>query len=114
MGVSQAQGFVHYPRVLHRARWSALAARHVLRRVVSTPFAPPGELIGGLDDTIERRRGEPLTATGLSRAPVRSSHAPRVQASGRRWLGCMVVVKVTWAGAVWGWPVLTVLGPSER
>src|SRR5262249_2377775 len=114
LGVSQAQCLVNDHRVLHRARRSALAASHVLLRVLITTVAPTGEVIFGLDETIERRRGEPITANGISRAPVRSSHSHRVKASGLRWLWCLVLVHVAWAGAVWGLPFLTVLGPSER
>src|ERR671928_892774 len=109
MGLSQEQCFVNYHRVLNRARWSALAASHVLLRVLITTFAPTGELIFGLDDTIERRRGEHITAKGIYRDPVRSSHSHMVKASGLRWLCCMLLVHVRWASAIWGLPVLTAL-----
>jgi hypothetical protein len=85
-----------------------------LLRLLVTRFAPEGELVFGLDDTIERRRGENLTAKGIYRDPVRSSHAHCVKASGLRWLCCMVLAKVSWAGSMWGLPFLTVLCPSER
>jgi hypothetical protein len=42
------------------------------------------ELVFGLDDTIERRRGERITAKGIDRDPVRSSHAHFVKVSGLR------------------------------
>jgi hypothetical protein len=113
-GLSQEKGFVNYHRVLNRARWSVLAASHILLRVLVTHFAPEGELIFGLDDTIERRRGENITAKGIYRDPVRSSQAHFVKASGLRWLCCMVLTKVSWAGSTWGLPFLTVLCPSER
>ena len=92
MGWGQEQRFVTYPRVLNRARWSALAASHILLRLLVTTFAPEGELIFGLDDTIERRRGENITAKGIYRDPVRSSHSHVVKASGLRWLCCMFKV----------------------
>ena len=114
MGLSQEKCFVNYHRILHRARWSPLAASQLLLRVLVTRFAPDGELVFGLDDTIERRRGEKITAQGISRDPVRSSHAHFVKASGLRWRCCMVLVHVAWAGAIWGLPFLTVLCPSER
>jgi hypothetical protein len=82
MGLSHETQFVNYHRVLNRARWSALAARHLLLRLVVTTFAPQGTLGFGLDDTIERRRGERITAKGLYRDPVRSSHTHFVTASG--------------------------------
>lgn len=45
---------------------------------------------------------------------VRSSHSHFVKASGLRWLCCMLMVRVPWAGSIWGLPFLTVLCPSER
>jgi hypothetical protein len=67
-----------------------------------------------LDDTIERRRGDKITAKGIYRDPVRSSHAHFVKASGLRWLCCMLLAQVSWADSIWGLPFLTVLCPSER
>lgn len=60
MGLSQEKCFVNYHRVLNRARWSLLAASQTLLRLLVTRFAPEGELVFGLDDTIERRRGMKL------------------------------------------------------
>jgi len=77
-------------------------------------FVPRGVVLFGLDDTIERRRGEQITAKGIYRDPVRSSHAHMVKASGLRWLGCMVLPPIAWAQRVWALPFLTVLCPSER
>jgi DDE superfamily endonuclease len=114
MGLSQEQCFVNYHRVLNRAQWSLLAASHILLRLLITRFAPEGELVFGLDDTIERRRGEKIKAKGIYRDPVRSSKTHFVKASGLRWLCGMLLVNVAWAGAVWGLPCLTVLCPSER
>jgi DDE superfamily endonuclease len=77
-------------------------------------FIPRGIVVFGLDDTIERRRGKQITAKGISRDPVRSSHTPVVKASGLRWLGCMVLTPIAWANRVWALPLLTVLCPSAR
>jgi len=114
MGLSHETRFVNYHRVLNRARWSALGASHILLRLLIMTFAPQGVLVFGLDDTIERRRGDHIKAKGISRDPVRSSHTHMVKASGLRWLCCMLLAHVPWAGSVWGLPFLTVLGPSER
>src|SRR5918994_534053 len=114
MGLSQETGFVNYHRVLNRSRWSVLAASHILLRLLVTCFVPEGELVLGLDDTIERRHGENITAQGIYRDPVRSSHSHLVKASGLRWLCCMVLSQVSWAGSTWGLPFLSVLCPSER
>ena len=48
----------------------------------------------GLDDTIERRRGEKIKAKGIYRDPVRSSHSHFVKASGLRWLSLMLLVEI--------------------
>lgn len=58
----------------------------MLLRMLATTFAPGGELIIGIDDTIERRRGAKIKAKGIYRDPVRSSHSHFVKASGLRWL----------------------------
>ena len=114
MGRSDEPHFQNYHRVMNRARWSAIEASRLLLRLLVRAFAPEGELVVGIDDTIERRRGEQIKAKGIYRDPVRSSHSHFVKASGLRWLCCMLLLKIEWAGCVWGLPFLTVLCPSER
>jgi DDE superfamily endonuclease len=84
MGKSDEPHFQNYHRVMNRARWSAIKASQLLLRLLVTTFAPEGELIVGIDDTIERRRGEKIKAKGIYRDPVRSSHSHFVKASGLR------------------------------
>jgi hypothetical protein len=86
MGLQEEKHFQNYPRVLTRAVWSSLAASRLLLGLLVTAFAPTGVLVMGVDDHIERRRGERITAKGIYRDPVRSSHAHFVKASGLRWL----------------------------
>jgi hypothetical protein len=77
-------------------------------------FVPNGPVVMGLDETIERRRGEKIAAKGIYRDPVRSSHTHFVKASGLRWVSLMVLTRIPWAARVWALPFLTVLAPSER
>jgi len=77
-------------------------------------LVPEGPVVIGMDDTIERRWGRRITARGIYRDPVRSSHGHFVKASGLRWLSFMVLTPVPWAGVVKALPVLTLLAPSER
>ena len=114
MGLSAAPNFQTYHRVLNRAVWSPLYASRLLLRLLVAVFVPSGIVLFGLDDTIERRRGKQITAKGIYRDPVRSSHAHVVKASGLRWLGCMLLTPIAWAKRVWALPFLTVLCPSER
>jgi hypothetical protein len=114
MGRSAASDFQTYHRVLNRAVWSPLQASRLLLKLLAAVFIPQGVIIFGLDDTIERRRGDQIKAKGIYRDPVRSSHAHFVKVSGLRWLACMVLLPISWAHRVWALPFLTVLCPSER
>ena len=86
MGLSAAPNFQTYHRVLNRAVWSPLYASRLLLRLLVAVFVPSGVVLFGLDDTIERRRGDQITAKGIYRDPVRSSHTHFVKVSGLRWL----------------------------
>ena len=114
MGLGQTPRFTSYHRVLNRNTWSSRdLARRLLALLVRT-MVPAGPLVIGLDDTLERRRGTKITAKGIDRDPVRSSHSHFVKASGLRWLSLMLLAPVPFAGATWALPFLTVLAPSER
>ena len=88
-------------------------ARTLLMQVLGAVL-PAGEVVLGVDDTIERRWGPKIKARGLYRDPVRSSRGHFVRASGLRWLSLMVMVPISWAGRRWALPFLTVLAPSKH
>jgi hypothetical protein len=113
-GLSRERRFVNYHRILNRAAWSGRVAARVLLGLLLDAFVPAGPVLLGLDDTIERRRGKRISAKGIYRDPVRSSHGHFVKASGLRWLSLMLLVPISWAGRVWALPFLTALAPSER
>jgi hypothetical protein len=114
LGRAEDQGFQSYHRVLNRARWSALVASRLLLRLLIKTFTPKGPVVVGLDDTLERRRGQKISARGIYRDPVRSSKGFFVKASGLRWLSLMLLTPISWADRVWALPFLTVLSPSRR
>src|SRR6478672_6486562 len=114
MGLAAKPGFARYHEVLSRARWDGRAVAHKLLAQVLNAFLPAGEVVIGIDDTIERRWGAKIKARGIYRDPVRSSHGHFVKASGLRWLSLMVMVPIPWVGRRWALPFLTVLAPSER
>jgi hypothetical protein len=114
MGLAARPGFARDHEVLSRARWNGRAvARRLLAQLLDV-FLPEGEVVIGIDDTIERRWGARIKARGIYRDPVRSSHGHFVKASGLRWLSLMAVVPIPWADRRWALPFLTVLAPSER
>jgi hypothetical protein len=74
MGLDQYKRFHRYHRVLSRARWSSLEASRILLGVLLDTFVGEGRLIVGIDETLERRYGKKISARGVYRDPVRSTH----------------------------------------
>jgi hypothetical protein len=114
IGRSDNEYFQNFHRVLNRARWLPLDASHRLLGLLLDAFVPEGPVLRGIDQTIERRRGEKIAAKGLYRDSVRSSHTHVVTASGLRRASLMLLTRIIWAARVWALPCLTVLAPSER
>src|SRR5512141_3125716 len=115
MGLSQERNYPKYHQVLSRAAWSGLTVSLILLRLLLRAFAKFGEpLVFGIDETIERRRGDKIKAKGIYRDPVRSSKSHFVKASGLRWISVMWLTTIPWAQRIWALPFLSVLAPSER
>src|SRR5258708_7897892 len=114
MGLSHDQHYAQYHPVLSRAAWSRLAVSAILLRLLLKTFDTGGPLVFGIDESIERRRGEKINAKGIYRDPVRSSKSHFVKASGLRWMCVMWLTPIPWAQRVWALPFLTALAASER
>src|SRR5215210_4543075 len=81
MGLDQHERFHRYHRVLSHAVWSSREAGRVLLELLVEAFVPQGPLVVGIDETLERRQGKKISAKGIYRDPVRSSHGHFVKAS---------------------------------
>jgi len=115
MGLDQEKHFHRYHRVLSRASWSSLKVSRVLLGLLVETFVPEGSpLVVGIDETLERRYGRKISARGVYRDPVRSTHEEFVKSSGLRWVCAMLLVEIPWASRVWALPFLSALAPSER
>lgn len=114
LGRSQDRRFHKYHRVLSRAQWSSRQATEILLHQLLAALAPKAPLVFGLDDTIERRRGQKIKAKGIYRDSVRSSKGHFVKTSGLRWLSLMLLAPIPWAERVWALPFFTLLSPSQR
>jgi hypothetical protein len=114
MGLRAAAHVPTDHRVLTRAVGSPRGASRLLLRLLVAVFVPAGVVVGGLDETIERRRGAQSNAKGLDRDPVRSSRAHVVKGRGLRWLCCRLLTPMRWAHRVWALPWMTALGPSAH
>jgi hypothetical protein len=89
------------------------ASQLLLQRLVKA-FAPSGPLLVGVDETLERRRGEKIAQKGIYRDAARSSKSFFVKPSGPRWISMMLLVPAPWAARVWALPFFSVLAPSQR
>ena len=115
MGVQEDKNFQNYHRVLNRAKWSGLAVSKILFGVLVVAFCASGvPLMIGADETIERRKGEKITAKGVFRDAIHSSKKHVVTCFGLRWVSMMLIVPVPWSSRAWALPFLTVLAPSEE
>src|ERR1051326_3598187 len=66
MGLSQERNYPKYHQVLSRAAWSGLAISLILLRCLLKAFSKTNApLVFGIDETIERRRGEKIAAKGI-------------------------------------------------
>ena len=82
MGLSHDGTFGKYHQVLNRARWSSLKLSRVLLYLLLRYLASAdGPLVFGMDETLERRRGQRISAKGIYRDAVRSSKSQFVKAS---------------------------------
>ena len=113
MGRSQERNFHKYHRLLSLSQWSARKAAELLLVKLVDCFLPAGEVVVGIDETLERRWGRKIAARGIYRDSVRSSRSHLVKSSGLRWMSVMLLVPISWAKRVWALPFLTVLAPSE-
>ena len=115
MGLKDTKTYAKYHHVLNRAAWSSLDAAKILLGLLEKSLVLANEpLIFGIDETIERRWGQKISARGIYRDPVRSSKSHFVKTSGLRWISLMLLAQVSWAKRTWALPVLTALAPSER
>lgn len=77
-------------------------------------LAPDGPLVLGINETLERRRGDRIAAKGIYRDSARSNHRFFVKSSGLRWVSLTLLYPISWAERVWALPFVSVLAPSER
>lgn len=95
MGLGNEKRFHKYRRVLSGVKWSGAKASRILLHLLIKCFCTEGEaLVFGIDETIERRRGEKIKAKGICRDPVRSSHSHFVKCGGLRWMSMMLLASI--------------------
>src|SRR5260370_30120546 len=73
MGLSQERNYAKYHQVLSRAVWAGLEVSAILLRLLLKTFDTGGPLVFGVDETIERRRGQKITGKGIYPHPVPST-----------------------------------------
>jgi predicted hydrolase (HD superfamily) len=82
MGLVRHKRFHRYHRLLGHASWSSVKASRVLLGLLVEMFVAEGDpLVVGIDQTLERRWGKKISAKGVYRDPVRSTHENVVKGS---------------------------------
>jgi hypothetical protein len=116
MGLAMDHHFTNDPRVWNRATWSARQGSQMLLGLLITLLVPPGAtIVLGADDTVERRSGRKIRATGCSREAVRSSKGQIIRCCGLKWVSMLLLVPVPWSRRVWALPFLTALArPADK
>ena len=114
MGLSKANHFVNYHRVLNRAVWCTRQGSHILLGLLLRAFCPTGWVVLGVDETIERRSGKKIAQIGCYRDGARSTKNVVIRCFGLKWVCMMLLVKVPWSDRVWALPFLTVLCEPNR
>ncbi len=112
-GLGQERHFTNYHRVLNRDAWSCLASGQILLGLIVAVLPRHWPIALAVDDTIERRSGRRIQATGCYRDPVRSSRKHLVKCFGLKWVALMILVPVPWSDRVWALPLLTCLSWPE-
>jgi len=106
-------GFSRFHRLLAYTKWSELAASRRLLGMVIEKFGPNGDLVFGVDDTTERRKGPRIQLKGVFRDAVRSSRRRVVTVPGLRWLTVQALVNPPFSSRTWGLPIFTMLCPAD-
>lgn len=115
LGLKDTSRWDLYHRVLSRAKWSAFqCSKKLLFLLINNFIVQDKTLVFGIDETLERRKGEQIKAKGIYRDAVRSSKSHFVKCSGLRWICVMLLTPISWANRIWALPFLTVLAPSKR
>ena len=115
MGLKDDKQYQNYHRVLNRAKWSALSASKILLGLLVTAFVAAGApLVIGVDETLERRKGDKIKQKSVFRDAVRSSRKYKVFSYGLRWVSMMLIVQLPWSTRCWALPFLTINAPSEK
>ena len=80
-----------YHRVLNRAALSPHSASWLLLSLLIADFVPVGPVVPRIDDIIEWRPANGLSAREIYRDPVHSSHGQVVKGSYLQWLNLMLL-----------------------
>lgn len=114
IGLKDDPQYQNYHRVLNRAKWCGLTASKILLGLLVQVFVTANApIIMGVDETLERRKGDQIKQKGVFRDPVRSSKKYLVHSFGLRWVSMMLIVAVPWSSRSWALPFLTLNAPSE-
>jgi len=94
-----ASGCIHdghhsrYHRLFSAARWSLDTLCHVLALMLVAVFAPTGDILIAVDDTLCRKRGLKVFGTGMHHDPLISSRAKPLTSWGHDWVVLTLIIQ---------------------
>jgi hypothetical protein len=113
-GLPAEPRFEKYHRTLNQAQWSDLRGAQILLGLLIKLLPPQWPITVGVDETLERRKGQRIAAKGVYRDAVRSSKSKVVTCFGLQWICMALLLPLPWSQRPWALPFLTLLAPSER
>lgn len=109
LGLSQEPNFSKYHRVLNSARWDSWQLVKILLGLL-LPLVPNDyAILIAIDETLERRKGNQITAKGCYRDACRSTKGMVVHCFGLKWQCAALLIKLPWNDRYWALPFMTVL-----
>lgn len=114
MGLAREKRFEKYHRVFNRAKWNSVAGAKILLGLLLQLLPAKFPLLIVVDDTIERRKGNKISAKGCYRDACRSTEKVVVKCFGLKWICLMLIVPLPWSSRPWALPFMTILAPAKQ
>ncbi len=115
VGLSDAEHFTNYHRLLNRDQWSPwVLSKLLLGLIVQRCLTADAPLLLLIDETLERRRGPQIRYKGWFYDAVRSTAVKVTTSLGIRWLCLAVLVPVPWSGRPWALPFMVLPALSRQ
>jgi len=112
LGMHGETAFANYHHLLSRAKFDMLKGVKILIEMLLPLTGPSIVLV--VDEHLERRRGEKITAKATYRDPVASSKKWLVKCTGLKWVVLALLITFPWSTRPFALPIFCVLRRPEN